>query len=185
MISVATKITLARIACIPLLVYAIAHVYWTVALWLFVIACLSDAIDGYVARLLNECTLLGQVLDPIADKLLITTSLAALVIYAPSMAPLWVVALVCISQIALVVGGVLIYCTVGVEKLVPNWAGKTAMLVQSLFVILILIQLSLSLRWHTINYIMAVSSLSITVIAFVGYCKGALLWLAKVRLFGR
>lgn len=185
MISIATKITLARIACIPFLVYAIAHAYWTVALWLFVIACLSDAVDGYVARLLNECTRLGQVLDPIADKLLITTSLTALVIYVPYMVPSWVVALVCMSQIALVVGGVLIYCTLGIEKLVPNKAGKMAMLVQSLLVTLILIQLSWSLRWHTITYIISVGSLSITLLAFLGYLQGALPWLANGRLFGR
>ncbi|MGB9152586.1 MAG: CDP-diacylglycerol--glycerol-3-phosphate 3-phosphatidyltransferase [Alphaproteobacteria bacterium] len=80
--SLANKLTVSRIAIIPviLLLLAIPHGWaaW-LALILFAIAGLTDYLDGYVARRDNEITAIGQFLDPIADKLLVASVLLMLV----------------------------------------------------------------------------------------------------------
>jgi CDP-diacylglycerol--glycerol-3-phosphate 3-phosphatidyltransferase len=76
------QLTLARIAAVPVLV---ALIYWhgpvanTVALALFILACLTDYWDGNLARVRKEVTPIGKLLDPIADKMLVTASLVMLV----------------------------------------------------------------------------------------------------------
>jgi CDP-diacylglycerol--glycerol-3-phosphate 3-phosphatidyltransferase len=76
------QLTLARIAAVPVL---IALVYWNgpvtnvVAVAVFLLACLTDYWDGNLARARHEVTDLGKLLDPIADKILITASLVMLV----------------------------------------------------------------------------------------------------------
>lgn len=82
--SLANRVTLARIALIPLfLMLTIPDAIWTrvVAAFIFVIACATDPLDGYLARVRSEITDLGAILDPLADKLLITTAFVVLVKY--------------------------------------------------------------------------------------------------------
>lgn len=76
----ATAITLSRIFLIPVfMVLVLARTGEVWALVVFVIAALTDTIDGYVARARKEITKFGQLLDPIADKLLVSAALIALV----------------------------------------------------------------------------------------------------------
>lgn len=67
------QITLLRLIFVPLIIICVADRRWKTALGLFVAAGLSDCLDGLVARALNQRTVLGQYLDPIADKLLLST----------------------------------------------------------------------------------------------------------------
>lgn len=78
--TLATAITLSRIFLIPVfmaLVLSRTGEFW--ALIVFVIAALTDTIDGYVARARQEITKFGQLMDPIADKLLVSSALIVLV----------------------------------------------------------------------------------------------------------
>lgn len=78
--TLATAITLSRIFLIPVfMVLVLARTGEVWALVVFVIAALTDTIDGYVARARKEITKFGQLLDPIADKLLVSAALIALV----------------------------------------------------------------------------------------------------------
>ncbi|MCL2556547.1 MAG: CDP-diacylglycerol--glycerol-3-phosphate 3-phosphatidyltransferase [Firmicutes bacterium] len=91
-----TKLTVMRIILVPIFVLAfifpvfVPHSLFIsgsstasfsgfVALGIFLIACLTDFLDGYLARKLNQVTLLGKFLDPIADKLLVTAALICLI----------------------------------------------------------------------------------------------------------
>jgi CDP-diacylglycerol--glycerol-3-phosphate 3-phosphatidyltransferase len=75
-------ITWGRIAAIPLVVWFLTKDNEQFGFWasvVFIIASISDFIDGYLARLFNVETMLGQFLDPVADKLLVTAALVMLI----------------------------------------------------------------------------------------------------------
>ena len=81
--TVPTLLTLVRIALIPLMVTIVlaSEAFWASALAsaVFVIAAVTDALDGYLARRLKQTTSFGAFLDPVADKLLVVTALVVLV----------------------------------------------------------------------------------------------------------
>lgn len=82
MLNFANILTMSRIAAIPLIVgFLFLHgAFWHwVALILFVLACVTDWFDGYVARRLHQISRLGRFLDPIADKLVVAAVLMVLV----------------------------------------------------------------------------------------------------------
>src|SRR5580692_8158587 len=66
-------LTLARICLAPFLVAAIIEDRFALGFYLFLVAGLTDALDGALARLLKQRTMLGQYLDPVADKLMLST----------------------------------------------------------------------------------------------------------------
>lgn len=79
----ANQITLARIILVPIFLYLLLNVNSTWATYfcviVFIAAALTDCIDGYVARKLNQITNFGKFIDPLADKLLVTAALVGLV----------------------------------------------------------------------------------------------------------
>ncbi|WP_350333840.1 CDP-alcohol phosphatidyltransferase family protein [Coralliovum pocilloporae] len=98
-------ISIARLLIVPLIIWLILDQYLMAAFVLFVVAGISDAIDGYLARLMNSRSALGTYLDPIADKTLLVSVYIALGI--PGIIPLWLVILI-VSRDVLIVGGVLL-----------------------------------------------------------------------------
>jgi len=78
--TIPNQITLSRILFVPLLMFLILYdssVTRILAMVLFFLAAVSDAVDGYIARSLNQTSLFGKFADPIADKLLIAAALIA------------------------------------------------------------------------------------------------------------
>lgn len=73
-----------------------------VAMVVFIIAILTDLVDGYIARHFNQITNLGKLLDPLADKLLVLSALVAF--YALDILPLWVVAIAIVKELIMVIG---------------------------------------------------------------------------------
>ncbi|MFA5999309.1 MAG: CDP-alcohol phosphatidyltransferase family protein [Candidatus Babeliales bacterium] len=68
----ASCITLSRIALTPFIIYSFVQGFWTLGFALFCVAVLTDLVDGFVARKFNQQSRFGQLLDPIADKILLT-----------------------------------------------------------------------------------------------------------------
>jgi CDP-diacylglycerol--glycerol-3-phosphate 3-phosphatidyltransferase len=96
------RITLIRIFLVPiLLVFLISPHGWypMIAATIFVIAAFTDWLDGHLARSTNQITRLGQLLDPIADKLLVTSALVSLV--GRQVIPAWVVAIILCRELAI------------------------------------------------------------------------------------
>ena len=80
--TIPNQITLARIACVPLFMFLVllgGKVPTILALALFSLAAISDAVDGYIARSFKQTTLFGKFADPIADKLLVVAALVSFV----------------------------------------------------------------------------------------------------------
>ena len=67
------QLTLLRLCIVPFLVLAVLDGHFRTALALFILAGISDGLDGLLARVLKQRTVLGQYLDPVADKLLLST----------------------------------------------------------------------------------------------------------------
>ena len=90
----ANMITLLRIALIPLFMAAqrFGWLSGTVALGIFILASLTDTLDGYVARRFNQVSTFGKFIDPLADKLLVSS--AILVLVAEGIMPAWVAMIV-------------------------------------------------------------------------------------------
>lgn len=98
-------ITMARILCVPLIVWTITAGHMLPAFLLFLLAGISDAVDGFLAKRFNMATELGALLDPIADKALIVSIYVALAF--TEAVPRWLVILV-VSRDILIVGGFLV-----------------------------------------------------------------------------
>lgn len=98
------RITLARIAVTPVIAWLIFQpAMWArwAAFVLFLVAAISDLVDGRMARNRDEITRFGQLLDPIADKLLLLTTFVPL--YGIGLLPLWLVILVLAREVTITV----------------------------------------------------------------------------------
>jgi CDP-diacylglycerol--glycerol-3-phosphate 3-phosphatidyltransferase len=93
------SITMSRIVMIPLLLWILSpHFLWLgsngeqeiAASVLFILASITDGLDGYLARKRAQITTMGMLLDPIADKIMVTGALVALVAYNPEIIKVWI-----------------------------------------------------------------------------------------------
>jgi CDP-diacylglycerol--glycerol-3-phosphate 3-phosphatidyltransferase len=96
------SITMSRIVMIPVLLWILSpHYPWqghgeqeVAASVLFVLASITDGLDGYLARKRKQITTMGMLLDPIADKIMVTGALIALVAYNPEVVKVWIVVVI-------------------------------------------------------------------------------------------
>jgi cardiolipin synthase len=130
-------LTLLRLIFVPFVVIAVLDGHYGWALTIFVVAGISDGLDGLLARLLEQQTMLGQYLDPIADKLLLSTMF--LVLFAAHKIPLTVTVLVFSRDIIIVIICSLLYASGVMRTFKPSWLGKANTLAQILTVLLVLL----------------------------------------------
>jgi cardiolipin synthase (CMP-forming) len=141
-LTIATKITLLRMLLIPFVAMGILYHRYGLALLIFLISGVSDLLDGLLARKLGQKTKLGALLDPMADKLLLSTSFLLLTLPASKLhvaIPIWLALMVFGRDIMIVVGAVAIALTTGFTKFDPTIYGKASTLVQILTVLAVLI----------------------------------------------
>ena len=103
--SIPNIITLGRILLVPVIIWAIASNQMEIAFAVFVIAGVSDAVDGFLAKRFNMQSELGALLDPLADKALLVSIYVALGIWGA--VPRWIVILV-VSRDIMIVGAVIV-----------------------------------------------------------------------------
>ncbi|WP_343716483.1 CDP-alcohol phosphatidyltransferase family protein [Inquilinus sp.] len=121
--SLPNLLSLARLVLAPVTIWLILDGRLVTAFWMFVVAALTDAIDGILARRLEARTALGSYLDPIADKLLVVGTYLALSWMAAL--PVWLVVLVVARDIGLVLGVVVLHVAGrGTRSLTPSLISK-------------------------------------------------------------
>ncbi|MBA2735023.1 MAG: CDP-alcohol phosphatidyltransferase family protein [Acidobacteria bacterium] len=149
-VTVPNLLTMFRMALIPVFVSLLYSRKFAWALGVFVLAGLTDGLDGLLARRLNQGSQLGAILDPIADKLLLVTSFIVLSIPAISPQPLprhfpipfWVTVVVISRDIFIIVGAAAINIVTGFSRFRPSLLGKINTAVQILAIAAILIAAS-------------------------------------------
>ena len=82
-ITLSTMLTLLRLALIPFIVGSMMYGNWQIAFIFYVIASVTDVLDGWIARNFNQRTFLGAALDPIVDKILVIAIFATLAFIQP------------------------------------------------------------------------------------------------------
>ena len=116
----ANKITVLRIILIPAWLLLAYRGYAVAALAVYSIACLSDMVDGYIARHYNQITNFGKFMDPLADKMLV---LAAMCYFAENgQMPGWAVAIVLFREFA--VSGLRLIAVEQQRVIAAAWSGK-------------------------------------------------------------
>jgi len=145
-------ITLSRIAAIPLIIWVLTTHWFSaeqntlrvvLASTIFVLASITDGLDGYLARRRGQITTMGMLLDPLADKLMIAAAYITLVQLIPSIVSVWV-AIIVIGREFLISGLRSIAASEGFT-IEASELGKLKMVVQ----IVSVVSAILALRWDT------------------------------------
>lgn len=124
----ANWLTTLRILLIPVFVTLLVYRRAAEALLVFCLASLTDLLDGYIARSRGRQTRLGAFLDPVADKLLLTSAFVTLTYL--KVVPFWIAAVVVSRDLVLSVGVLVIHVAGGTVHPTPSWLGKLSTLLQ-------------------------------------------------------
>jgi cardiolipin synthase len=115
-------ITLARLLILPFFAATLIYKEYKYALILFIAAAISDVLDGFIARITNQITDLGKILDPVADKFFIITSFV--IMSNIEMIPKWLAIIVISKDLIVVTGCFIIYFVTHNLKIEPTILGK-------------------------------------------------------------
>jgi CDP-diacylglycerol--glycerol-3-phosphate 3-phosphatidyltransferase len=174
--TLANKITVARICLIPIFVWSAWTYGWsvlhsspaegfhTLATVTFCLAAITDGLDGFVARRWNQQSRLGSILDPIADKGLMFGAMIVLSSsgWCPSLP--WFFPCIVIGRDLLLGIGFLTLSKLGSHMEVhPSWAGKTATVLQMICILWVLLRIPAGLTW-----LASLASL-LTIVSGLGY----------------
>ncbi|HUB17238.1 MAG TPA: CDP-alcohol phosphatidyltransferase family protein [Acidobacteriaceae bacterium] len=123
-------LTFLRLCIVPFLVLAVLDGRFEMAFFLFVLAGMTDALDGLLARWLQQRTLLGQYLDPVVDKLLLSTLF--LVLHHETLISRRVTVLVFARDLGIMVVAAILYATTSIRNFRPSIFGKANTVAQIL-----------------------------------------------------
>lgn len=166
--NLANRISITRIILVPFFVAGVVYSKFTLALIIFLVCMLSDALDGYFARARNEKTRLGSLLDPIADKLLLISGVILLSILKdlppalrfPPYVPLVIVS----RDVLIILGCMIIYLLKGKMDIRPTYLGKATTFFQMVSIMGVLV------RFPYVNILWNIA-VGLTVFSGLGYLK--------------
>jgi cardiolipin synthase len=172
-------ITLLRIGAIPLFLILLTAGKYTEALLVFVLAGVTDSLDGALARLTNSRTTLGAYIDPLADKLLLVSSFLFLAV--AGFIPRWLTIVIISRDVLILVGFAVLFVMTGHAMTVkPTLVGKACTFFQLLTVTLTLVSLhnpswTFPLLWR----VTIILTGGATVVSGWQYLSRGLLWLSQ------
>ncbi|MBD3309175.1 CDP-diacylglycerol--glycerol-3-phosphate 3-phosphatidyltransferase [candidate division KSB3 bacterium] len=169
-LNIPNVLTILRVVAIPFFIVALAYKHNGIALAIFFGCGVTDGLDGFIARTYHQRTSIGAFLDPLADKLLLTSSFITLFLLdLPNKLPLWLLVTVISRDIIISVGVAALYIVGTPIRIAPSKTGKFTTFLQVFLLIVVLFynykgvsrpHLILSLCWLTF---------AATVISGVGY----------------
>jgi cardiolipin synthase len=152
-ITLPNVLTLLRILAVPFFAIALWYGHTVEACLIFVGAGLTDLLDGFIARRFNQGSDLGAILDPAADKLLMTTAFVLMALPGTplvSRIPVWVSILAISRDVIMSIVAILAYDRLGKERLQPSLLGKVTTAIELMALSLGLLVNALGLRsWTT------------------------------------
>lgn len=141
--NLANKLTLIRIFLVPVFLVFIAMKdipYGSfIATFIFILASLTDKLDGYIARSRNQITNFGKFMDPLADKLLVTAALISLV--ELQVVPSWAAVVIIAREFA--ISGLRSIAAAQGRVIAASWWGKIKTVIQIVAIILLLLQVNI------------------------------------------
>jgi cardiolipin synthase (CMP-forming) len=135
--TVPNELTFLRLAFLPFLIIAIKYGRYDLALGILFAAAISDGLDGLLARLLNQKTALGAYLDPIADKLLLSSSFFVLALKGKI--AWWLAIMVLGRDILILMACIVILLVMGYRSFPPSFWGKATTFFEIVFVFTVLV----------------------------------------------
>src|SRR6201988_4405717 len=137
----ANQLTILRIVFVPLFIILLVYNELGWALGTFVIAGITDVLDGVIARRFGQKTSIGAALDPLADKLLMTASI--LILSLPQMEfhntiPRWLMIIILCRDVFILLVGSIVVLMVGWRVFIPSPYGKASTVMQVLTVLAVL-----------------------------------------------
>jgi len=166
-LNIPNLISLARILLVPVIVWAIASNEMQVAFGLFVVAGLSDLVDGFLAKQFRMATELGAYLDPLADKAMLVSVYVTLGIVEE--VPRWLVILVVSRDIMIVTAVILSWLVDKPVKLKPLLVSKLNTLAQVLLAAFVLAWLGIGLRLELAIQVLRAMVAALTLLSIAFY----------------
>src|SRR6204780_5556576 len=154
--SAPNMLTLMRMCMAPFLVAAILEGHFLVSFILFIAAGLTDALDGLLARWLKQRSMLGHYLDPVADKLLLSTLF--LVLLYKGLMPGTVTVLVFGRDVGILLVSAILYAAIGRREFYPSIFGKANTLAQISAVAAVLLHQLTPAHWVAVARTVALSA---------------------------
>jgi cardiolipin synthase (CMP-forming) len=140
-LTIPNLLSLFRMVLTPVFIIAVINGEPGKALAIFLVAGITDALDGFIARALRQKSVLGTYLDPVADKLLLMSAYVTLTIpglHPGLLIPLWVTVLVLARDLIIIIVALSLYLGAGVREFTPNMLSKVNTTVQVVTAVLVL-----------------------------------------------
>lgn len=160
-------ITIARFLMVPAVIYGLMNAQWQLAFAVFLLAGVSDWIDGYIARRFNQGSKLGAYLDPVADKLLLVSVFVTLAV--TGVLPNWLV-LIVVSRDVLIVAAVLVATVMGHPiAMRPLFVSKANTALQILLVVVALFAKAFGMELTMVQFALILCVAALTILSAGAY----------------
>ena len=166
--TVPNLITSLRIILVPIFVIYLINDNLMSALIVFILAGVSDAADGLIARLLNQKSKLGAILDPIADKILLNAAFVVLAVQ--SMVPSWLTVIVISRDILIMLAVLILFLNKESFAMKPAFISKTTTCLQ-LATVFCILSAGYFPFLHPINTYLFWATALLTVTSFLHYLR--------------
>lgn len=167
--NIPNALTMLRLILIPVFVWLFWKVDRKAALVIFIVASLTDMLDGMLARKLNQITDFGKLFDPLADKLMVITALVCQGL--AGVLPWSAIAIVACKELMMLLGGAFMLSRNVVVY--ANYAGKTAQVFFIASLILSFFHEELAARGVRLDLILLWISVGLSIVAMITYIAGA------------